>query len=118
MASKRAADNIAQKFRKYGFKAESFHGDLTQEERNYTLKEFKEKKIKVLFSSDIAARGLDIEDITCVINFDLPRSTSDYIHRIGRTARAGKTGIAVSFVNFENEEHFKLIEKKYVHKNF
>ncbi len=112
MANKRAADNIAQKFRKYGFKAESFHGDLTQEERSYTLKEFKEKKIKVLFSSDIAARGLDIEDISCVVNFDLPRSTADYIHRIGRTGRAGKTGIAISFINFENEEHFKLIEKR------
>ena len=112
MANKRSADNIAQKFRKYGFEAESFHGDLTQEERNYTLKEFKTKKIKVLFSSDIAARGLDIKDISCVINFDLPRSASDYIHRIGRTGRAGKTGIAVSFVNFENEEHFKLIEKR------
>jgi len=112
MANKRAADNIAQKFRKYGFEAESFHGDLTQEERIYTLKEFKEKKIKVLFSSDIAARGLDIEDISCVVNFDLPRSTADYIHRIGRTGRAGKTGIAISFINFENEEHFKLIEKR------
>ncbi|MGB6328923.1 MAG: DEAD/DEAH box helicase [Halarcobacter sp.] len=112
MANKRAADNIAQKFRKYGFEAESFHGDLTQEERSYTLKEFKEKKIKVLFSSDIAARGLDIEDISCVVNFDLPRSTADYIHRIGRTGRAGKTGIAISFINFENEEHFKLIEKR------
>lgn len=112
MANKRASDNIAQKFRKYGFEAESFHGDLTQEERIYTLKEFKEKKIKVLFSSDIAARGLDIEDISCVVNFDLPRSTADYIHRIGRTGRAGKTGIAISFINFENEEHFKLIEKR------
>ncbi len=112
MANKRAADNIAQKFRKYGFEAESFHGDLSQEDRNYTLEEFKTKKIKVLFSSDIAARGLDIKNISCVVNFDLPRSASDYIHRVGRTGRAGKSGMAVSFVNFENEEHFKLIEKR------
>ncbi|PLY05756.1 MAG: ATP-dependent helicase [Arcobacter sp.] len=112
MANKRAADNIGAKFRKYGFKADSFHGDLTQEERNYTLNEFKSKKIKILFCTDIAARGLDIDDITCVINFDLPRSPADYIHRIGRTGRAGKSGIAISFITFENEEHFKLIEKR------
>ena len=112
MANKRATDNIAQKFRKYGFKAESFHGDLTQDERNYTLKEFKSRKIQILFSSDIAARGLDIKDVSCVINFDLPRSTTDYIHRIGRTGRAGKSGLAISFITFENEEHFKLIEKR------
>ncbi|MDF1881959.1 C-terminal helicase domain-containing protein, partial [Sulfurimonas sp. MAG313] len=88
------------------------HGDLCQDERNFTLKTYKEKKIKVLFATDIAARGLDIENISCVINFDLPRSASDYIHRIGRTGRAGKSGIAISFVDNESMEHFKLIEKR------
>ena len=112
MANKRAADNISAKFRKYGFEADSFHGDLTQEERNYTLDQFKSKKLKILFSTDIAARGLDIKDITCVINFDLPRAPADYIHRIGRTGREGKSGVAISFVTLENEEHFKLIEKR------
>ena len=112
MANKRAADNISAKFRKYGFEADSFHGDLTQEERNYTLDQFKSKKLKILFSTDIAARGLDIKDITCVINFDLPRASADYIHRIGRTGREGKSGVAISFVTLENEEHFKLIEKR------
>lgn len=112
MANKRAADNIAAKFRKYGIKADSFHGDLEQVDRNYTLEEFKSKKIKVLFATDIASRGLHINDINCVINFDLPRSPSDYIHRIGRTARAGKSGVAVSFITHENKEHFKLIEKR------
>ena len=96
MANKRAADNIANKFIKKGYEAESFHGDLTQEERNLTLDDFKNKKIDILFSTDIASRGLHIDDIDCVINFDLPRSTEDYIHRIGRTARAGKTGTAIS----------------------
>ncbi|PHO13709.1 DEAD/DEAH box helicase [Malaciobacter marinus] len=112
MSSKRAADNIAVKFRKYGLEADSFHGDLTQEERIYTLEEFKNKKINILFSTDIASRGLHIEDIDCVINYDLPRSTQTYIHRIGRTARAGKSGVAISFLDDENLNHFKLIEKR------
>lgn len=112
MANKRASDNIAMKFRKYGFSADSFHGDLTQEERNYTLNQFKSKKLRILFATDIAARGLDIEGIDCVVNFDLPRSPADYIHRIGRTARAGKSGFAVSFISHEDQDHFKLIEKR------
>lgn len=112
MATKKACENIAAKFRKYGFEAESFHGDLDQVERNITLKEFKENDINILFSTDIAARGLHIDNISCVVNFDLPRSTADYVHRIGRTARAGKSGVAISFIDYEDFEHFKLIEKR------
>jgi superfamily II DNA/RNA helicase len=112
MANKRASDNIAAKFRKYGFLAESFHGDLLQEEREATLKDFKSKKIRILFATDLVSRGLHIEDVSCVINFDLPRSPADYIHRIGRTGRAGKSGTAISFIDYENAEHFKLIEKR------
>jgi superfamily II DNA/RNA helicase len=112
MANKRSCDNIASKFRKYGFESESFHGDLVQEERNGTLEDFKSKKIKVLFATDIAARGLHIDNISCVVNYDLPRAAADYIHRIGRTGRAGKSGIAVSFISHEDKEHFALIEKR------
>lgn len=112
MANKRAADNIAVKFKKYGFLADSFHGDLTQDDRNFTLQQFKDKKIRILFATDIAARGLDIENISCIVNFDLPRSPADYIHRIGRTARAGKSGIAISFIDYEDFDHFALIEKR------
>ena len=112
MANKRAADNIAVKFRKYGLPAESFHGDLEQEERNRTLKDFKAKKIRILFATDIAARGLHIDGISCVVNYDLPRSPNDYIHRIGRTARAGKSGEAISFIGHEDSAHFALIEKR------
>ena len=112
MANKRATDNIAMKFKKYGVSAQSFHGDLDQQERNETLQDFKQKKVQVLFATDIAARGLDIDDIDCVINYDLPRSPEDYIHRIGRTARAGKKGDAISFITHENTQHFKLIEKR------
>ena len=112
MSSKRATDNIANKFRKHGYKADSFHGDLHQEDRTFTLDEFKSKKLNILFSTDIASRGLDISGIDCVINFDLPRSTDDYIHRIGRTGRAGKDGVAISFIDYEDMAHFKLIEKR------
>lgn len=112
MANKRSCDNIATKFRKYGLNAESFHGDLLQDERNETLQDFKDKKIKILFATDIAARGLHIDDISCVVNFDLPRAPADYIHRIGRTGRAGKSGTAISFIGLEDFEHFDLIEKK------
>lgn len=112
MANKRSCDNIAFKFRKYGLNAESFHGDLLQDERNDTLEDFKNKKINILFCTDIAARGLHIDDISCVINFDLPRSPADYVHRIGRTGRAGKSGDAISFIGLEDFEHFLLIEKR------
>jgi superfamily II DNA/RNA helicase len=112
MSKKRATDNLAAKFRKYGFIAESFHGDLYQDERNDTLEDFKAKKINIIFATDIASRGLHVEGIDCVINYDLPRSPADYIHRIGRTARAGKTGVAISFIDYESMDHFKLIEKR------
>lgn len=106
VANKRSCDNIAFKFRKNGLNAISFHSDLTQEERNNTLKNFKENKINILFATDIVSRGIHVEDISCVINFDLPRASEDYIHRIGRTARAGKTGVAISFIGLEDFEHF------------
>jgi superfamily II DNA/RNA helicase len=112
MANKRATDNIAMKFRRHGFLAQSFHGDLDQSERNLTLKEFKAKNIRILFSTDIAARGLHIDDISCVINYDLPRSATDYTHRIGRTGRAQKSGEAISFIDYEDMSHFALIEKR------
>ncbi|QEZ89353.1 DEAD-box ATP-dependent RNA helicase [Aliarcobacter cibarius] len=112
VANKRSCDNIAFKFRKNGLNAISFHSDLTQEERNNTLKDFKENKINILFATDIVSRGIHVEDISCVINFDLPRASEDYIHRIGRTARAGKTGVAISFIGLEDFEHFSLIEKR------
>jgi superfamily II DNA/RNA helicase len=112
MANKRACENIAMKFRKHGFSAEAFHGDLVQEGRAWALQALKEGNVNILFATNIAARGLDIEDVNCVINFDLPRSPEDYIHRIGRTGRAGKEGVAISFIGLEDEAHFALIEKR------
>ncbi len=112
MANKRATDNIALKFRKYGFNSASFNADLDQELREETLEAFKNKEFNILFATDIAARGLDIDNIDCIINYDLPRSPSDYVHRIGRTARALSSGDAISFIDYESMDHFKLIEKR------
>lgn len=112
VASKRASNNLAEKFRKHGFSAASFNGDLDQEMRNGTLAAFKNNEINILFATDIAARGLHVDNISCVINYDLPRSPADYIHRIGRTARAGKPGVAISFIDYETMPHFKSIEKR------
>jgi len=79
-----------------------------------TFKSFyaREKKIQILFATDLVSRGLDIDDISCVVNYDLPRSPADYIHRIGRTGRAGKVGLAITFIGHEEQAHFKLIEKR------
>jgi ATP-dependent RNA helicase RhlE len=112
VASKRGAANLASKLKKDGIKAVAFHGDLDQAERVAALKAFEGKRAQVLIATDIAARGLDFDAISHVVNFDLPRSPADYIHRIGRTARAGKDGIAISLISAESASHFRLIEKR------
>ena len=112
VSSKTAAGNLAEKLKKVGVRAGALHGDLSQPERNKALSDFKDKKIDFLIATDVASRGIDISKLTLVINFDLPRSPADYIHRIGRTGRAGETGLAVTFIGHEDLEHFKLIEKR------
>lgn len=112
VASKKGARNLAVKLKNNGIKAAEFHADLNQEERISALNSFKKGNTTVLVATDIAARGLDIVKVALVVNFDLPRSPEDYIHRIGRTARAGETGIAISFITAENRDHFALIEKR------
>lgn len=113
VVSKRAARNLAEKLKREGIQAIGFHGDLDQTERLTALRQFRKKEHKVLVATDIAARGIDIEKLSCVINYDLPRSPRDYTHRIGRTGRAGESGLAISFVNHETEAHFRIIEKRY-----
>ncbi len=76
----------------------AIHGNKNQSQRQRALTEFKQNRLKVLLATDIASRGLDIDDVTHVINYDLPESYEDYVHRIGRTARAGKSGIALTFI--------------------
>ena len=112
VASKRAARNLAAKLQREGISALAFHGDLDQAERVFALKQFKNKNADILIATDIAARGIDVYKLTCVVNYDLPRSPMDYVHRIGRTGRAGESGKAISFIDHETAAHFKVIEKK------
>jgi ATP-dependent RNA helicase RhlE len=112
VATQRGAANLAKKLRVDGFPATELHGGLDQPDRIFALKRFKSGKAPIMVATDIAARGIDIPRLGAVVNFDLPRAPVDYIHRIGRTGRAGESGIAVTFVNHETEDHLRLIEKK------
>lgn len=110
--SKNGCEHLAYKLSKHDITAEVFHGDKGQGARSRVLEGFKSGDIEVLIATDIAARGLDIEKLPVVINFDLPRSPSDYMHRIGRSGRAGEVGLALSLIDYEDYHHFKIIEKK------
>jgi ATP-dependent RNA helicase RhlE len=112
VASQYAAERLASKLHHGEVYATSFHGGLSQGARKQALKEFKEKRWDVLVTTDLAARGLDIEQLPVVVNFDLPRSAVDYTHRIGRTGRAGAAGLAISFVSPDTEAHWRLIAKR------
>ncbi|OEE59239.1 RNA helicase [Enterovibrio norvegicus FF-454] len=110
--AKKACEHLADKLAKRGITAEVFHGDKGQGARTNVLEGFKSGGIDVLIATDIAARGLDIEKLPVVINFDLPRSPSDYMHRIGRSGRAGEVGLAISLIDYDDYHHFNIIEKK------
>lgn len=110
--AKNNCEHLAEKLCKRGIAAEVFHGDLGQGARTRVLEDFKAGEIDVLIATDIAARGLDIEKLPVVINFNLPRSPADYMHRIGRSGRAGEVGLAISLIDYEDYHHFKVIEKK------
>ena len=112
VATQYAAETIAEKLYKNGIFATAFHGALAQGTRTEVLQELKDKRWEVVIATDLAARGLDIAQLPVVINYDLPRSPTDYIHRIGRTGRAGESGMAISFITPESEAHFQLIEKR------
>ncbi|MCH7411757.1 DEAD/DEAH box helicase [Belliella sp. DSM 111904] len=111
-ASKRSADNLATKLNKHGIQAAAFHGDKSQGGRTEALKQFKGGKIKVLVATDLAGRGIDIKLLPYVVNYELPRSPKDYIHRIGRTGRAEAEGHAISLITEEDKAHWKVIQKK------
>jgi superfamily II DNA/RNA helicase len=109
-ATKRDADTLARDLNQLGYSAAALHGDMTQFARNRTVANLRRGKIRLLVATDVAARGLDINGISHVINFDLPRSAEDYVNRIGRTGRAGKTGIAISFASRADLEYLDRIE--------
>lgn len=112
VASKHVAEVVAEKLRRARIYAEPFHGDLSQGKRSQVLADFKAKRLKVVVATDVASRGLDIAELPVVVNYDLPRSAADYVHRIGRTGRAGLTGLAVSFVVPKDQAHWQLIQKR------
>lgn len=104
--TKKGCDMLTRSLRADGFQARAMHGDKSQEERDWTLKEFKSMKSTLLVATDVAARGLDVDDIQIVLNFDFPKEMESYVHRCGRTGRAGKKGLAVSF--FVPEKNSRL----------
>ena len=113
VASQREAEHVAQKLISEGIRATAFHGEMSQGARTRVISDLKQSLIQVVVATDLAARGLDIPSLPVVVNYDLPRSTDDYVHRIGRTGRAGEKGMAVSFVTAASHAHFALIEKRH-----
>jgi superfamily II DNA/RNA helicase len=110
-ATKRDADNLADRLSIAGFAAAALHGDMHQGARNRTLNALRRGQVRVLVATDVAARGIDVPTITHVFNYDLPKFPEDYVHRIGRTGRAGRNGLAVSLVNHAENMHVKRIER-------
>jgi ATP-dependent RNA helicase DDX5/DBP2 len=107
--TKKGCDMLTRSLRMDGFQARAMHGDKSQEERDWVLREFKSCQSTLLVATDVAARGLDVDDIRMVVNFDMPGDMENYVHRIGRTGRAGKTGSAISF--FVAEKNARLAKE-------
>ena len=112
VATRYACEHVANKLYKAGVFATAFHGEMSQGARQEVLAEFKEERWEVVVTTDLAARGIDIAQLPVVVNYDLPRSATDYTHRIGRTGRAGAQGEAVSFVTAATLAHWQLIQKR------
>lgn len=114
--TKRGADRTVAELKKAGVRADVIHGDKNQASREYALDKFKQRKINVLVATDVMSRGMDINALSHVINYDAPNAPEDYVHRIGRTARAGKTGVAITFCDRDEKKYVgriqQLIEKK------
>lgn len=109
--TKRRVDELYEALNKRGYSSEGIHGDMTQARRDQVMRRFRDGSIEVMVATDVAARGLDIDGVTHIYNFDIPQDSEGYVHRIGRTGRAGKTGIAITFVTPREIPHLKLIEK-------
>lgn len=109
--TKRACDMVSEQLDTRGFAVAAVHGDLGQGQREQALRAFRNGKIDVLVATDVAARGIDIDDVTHVVNYDAPTDDKTYVHRIGRTGRAGRTGIAVTFVEWEELTRWKMINQ-------
>jgi len=110
-SAKRTCDNLVKKLEKRSIEAVAMHSNKEQSKRSAALRDFKSGKTRILVATDVAARGIDIEQLPCVINYDLPRSPNDYVHRIGRTGRAGQKGHVISLIAHHEFQHFSVIEK-------
>ena len=110
-SSIKSVKEIKKTLNRSGFKSSDMHSELNQEQRESTIRDFKNKKIKILVATDILSRGIDIKGIELVINYEVPHDAEDYVHRIGRTARADKTGEAITFINSKQVSNFMDIEK-------
>jgi superfamily II DNA/RNA helicase len=102
---------LGHELKKAGLNAEAFHSDLEQQEREQILLKFRSKQLAILVGTDILSRGIDVEGISLVVNYDTPNDAEDYVHRIGRTARAETTGTAITFVNDKDVRKFASIER-------
>lgn len=109
--TKKNVDDLQASLQVRGYIAGSLHGDMSQAQRDRVMRRFREGKLEILIATDVAARGIDIDDISHVINFDIPQDHESYVHRIGRTGRAGRTGIAVTFIEPKEYRQLKLIER-------
>jgi ATP-dependent RNA helicase RhlE len=109
--TKHGANRVSKKLDQLGISSSAIHGNKSQNARQAALNQFRDGEIRTLVATDVAARGIDVDDITHVINFDLPNEEDSYVHRIGRTARAGKTGISLSFCDHEERKYLKDIER-------
>ena len=114
VATRYAAEHVARKLRRAGIESAELHGKLDQEARLRRLQAFSKGRVRVLLATDVASRGLDVVGLPAVVNYDLPRSTADFVHRIGRTGRAGRPGTAITFVTPETEAHYDLIERRHL----
>jgi ATP-dependent RNA helicase DeaD len=114
--TKRRVDEIAEALSKRGYSADGIHGDLSQNQRDTVMRKFRAGTTDVLVATDVAARGLDITGVTHIYNFDIPQDAEGYVHRIGRTGRAGETGLAITFVTSREMGHLKYIEQLIKHK--
>ncbi len=114
--TKRRVDELSEALKKRGYSAEGLHGDLSQNQRDIVMRKFRDGSIDVLVATDVAARGLDVSGVSHVINFDLPQDPESYVHRIGRTGRAGKEGVAITFVTPRETDHLHMIERTTRHR--
>ena len=115
---KSTADNLSCDLAMKGMKCQAIHGDREQCDREEALEDFKDGLVKILIATDVASRGIDVKDITCVLNYDFPRNIEEYVHRVGRTGRAGRTGTSITFMCREDWKHAQELISRSVNDHF